>query len=144
VRGSFQAGPRGEKVVSLAGGGRGSASALLAIRARAAYSRAGRGARRNNNMARKPGTRAGGEFVLFNVIYEDGTQRSNRRVPAELLGGLDGDEPARVVIEQQDREIAAKSGMPPLAIKKIARVGAEEKERARNERRANEKRAGAR
>ena len=37
-------------------------------------------------MARKPGTRASGEFVLFNVFYEDGTQRSNRKVPAELLG----------------------------------------------------------
>jgi hypothetical protein len=64
-------------------------------------------------MARKPGTRAGGEFVLFNVIYEDGTQRSNRKVPAELLGGLDGDEPARAVIEAQDRDISAKSGMAP-------------------------------
>ena len=47
-------------------------------------------------MARKPGTRAGGEFVMFDVIYEDGTQRSNRRVPADALGGLDGDEPANV------------------------------------------------
>ena len=43
-------------------------------------------------MARKPG-RARGEFVLFNVYYEDGTQRSNRKVPADLLGGIDGDEP---------------------------------------------------
>ena len=68
-------------------------------------------------MARKPGSRAGNEFVLFNVIYENGTQRSNRKVPADMLGGLDGDEPARAVIEQQDREIAAKSGMAPLAIK---------------------------
>ena len=59
-------------------------------------------------MARKPTPR--NEFVLFNVIYEDGTQRSNRRVPADLLGGLDGDEPARALIEEQDREISAKSG----------------------------------
>ena len=54
------------------------------------------------------------EFVLFDVVYEDGSQRSNRKVPRELLGGLDGDAPARTHIEQQDREIAAKSGMPPL------------------------------
>ena len=46
-------------------------------------------------MARKPGTRTVGEFVLFDVYYEDGTQRSNRRVPASALGGLDGDEPAK-------------------------------------------------
>jgi hypothetical protein len=38
-------------------------------------------------MARKPATRV--EFTLFDVIYEDGSQRSNRRVPSEVLGGLD-------------------------------------------------------
>ena len=78
-------------------------------------------------MARKPGSRAGGEFVLFNVFYEDGTQRSNRKVPADLLGGLDGDEPARGYIMEQDREIAEKSGRPPLAIKSLSRVGAKKK-----------------
>ena len=73
-------------------------------------------------MARKPGTRASGEFVLFNVLYEDGTQRSNRKVPADILGGLDGDAPARGVIEQQDRDIAEKSGQAPLTIKSMTRV----------------------
>jgi hypothetical protein len=73
-------------------------------------------------MPRKPGARA--EFVLFNVVYEDGSQRSNRRVPGAVLGGLDGDEPARGVIEAQDREISAKSGLPALAIKSLRRAGA--------------------
>ena len=73
-------------------------------------------------MAKKPSPRA--EYVLFNVVYEDGTQRSNRKVPADLLGGLDGDDPARTEIEAQDRAIAEKSGVPPLAIKSIKRVGA--------------------
>lgn len=72
-------------------------------------------------MARKPTART--EFVLFDVFYEDGSRRSNRRVPGEMLGGLDGDEPARAVIEAQDREIAEKSGLPPLCIKSMARVG---------------------
>ena len=72
-------------------------------------------------MAKKPSPRA--EFVLFNVVYEDGTQRSNRKVPAELLGGLDGDAPAKSEIEAQDRAIAEKSGLPPLAIKSIRRSG---------------------
>jgi hypothetical protein len=85
-------------------------------------------------MARKPTARS--EYVLFNVTYEDGSQRSNRRVPAELLGGLDGDEPARVLIEQQDREISAKSGLPPLAIKHIVRADDAEKERSRSDKRA--------
>ena len=70
-------------------------------------------------MAKKPTART--ETVFFDVIYEDGSQRSNRRVPGELLGGLDGDEPARTVIMDQDRQIAEKSGLPPLAIKTIRR-----------------------
>ncbi|HWV55522.1 hypothetical protein [Pseudorhodoplanes sp.] len=73
-------------------------------------------------MARKPTKRT--EFVLFDVIYEDGSQRSNRRVPAEELGGLEGDDRARTIIEQQDREIAEKSGQIPLQIKSIRRSGA--------------------
>src|SRR6266566_2362275 len=70
-------------------------------------------------MAKKPGTNPKGEFAFFNVFYEDGSQRSNRRVPSELLGGLDGDEPARGFIMELDREIAEKSGRAPLAIKSI-------------------------
>ncbi len=70
-------------------------------------------------MARKPTARS--ESILFDVVYEDGSQRSNRRVPAELLGGLDGDEPARTAIMEQDRQIAERSGMPPLQIKSFRR-----------------------
>ena len=70
-------------------------------------------------MAKRPQARA--EFVLFDVVYEDGTRRSNRKVPAEILGGLDGDTPAETIIGEQDREIAAKSGQPPLKIKSIKR-----------------------
>ena len=78
-------------------------------------------------MAKKPGTNPKGEFAFFNVVYADDSQRSNRRVPAELLGGLDGDEPARAFIMEQDREIAEKSGHPPMEIKRIERVGAKKK-----------------
>jgi len=73
-------------------------------------------------MAKKPTARV--EFASFDVVYEDGSQRSNRKVPADLLGGLDGDEPARAEIEAQDRAIAEKSGLPPLKIKSIKRSGA--------------------
>jgi hypothetical protein len=72
-------------------------------------------------MARKPTKRT--EFVLFDVVYEDGTQRSNRKVPGEVLGGLDGDAPARAFIEGQDRAIAEKSGLPVMPIKTIKRSG---------------------
>ena len=62
------------------------------------------------------------EFVLFNVLYEDGSQTSNRRVPGSALGGLEGDEPARALIEARDREIAERSGRPRGAIKTISRA----------------------
>ena len=59
--------------------------------------------------------------MLFDVFYEDGTQTSNRKVPATDLGGLDGDLPARIFVEAQDRDIGAKSGRPRGRIKSIAR-----------------------
>jgi len=69
-------------------------------------------------MAKKPGTKPKGEFVFFDVVYEDDSQRSNRRLPVDLLGGLEKDEPARGFIIGQDREIAEKSSRPPLGIKR--------------------------
>jgi hypothetical protein len=66
------------------------------------------------------------EFVLFDVHYEDGTVTSNRKVPGTLLGGLDGDEPARAAIEAQDREIAERSGRPRARIASLSRSGARE------------------
>lgn len=85
-------------------------------------------------MARKPTART--EYVLFNVYYEDGSQRSNRRVPAELLGGIDGDGPARALIQEQDLEISEKSGMPPMQIERIVRVDDDVKQQSRETRRA--------
>jgi hypothetical protein len=79
-------------------------------------------------MARKPATRA--EFTLFDVVYEDGSQRSNRRVPSGILGGLDGDAPARAVIEERDRLIAEKSGIPAIAVKSIHRSGVKKADEA--------------
>jgi hypothetical protein len=70
-------------------------------------------------MARKPSSKT--EFVLFDVVYNDGSQRSNRRVPKEILGGIDGDNSARAVIEEQDREIAERSGQSMPEIKVVKR-----------------------
>ena len=75
-------------------------------------------------MAKKNALQTVGDYALFDVIYENGTQRSNRRVPLAVLGGLDGDEPARAVISEQDAAIAEKSGVPPMRIKEIRRSGA--------------------
>lgn len=70
-------------------------------------------------MARKPAAKS--EFVLFDVFYDDDSRRSNRRVPRDLLEGLDGDDPARAYLEEQDREIADRSGRPMPVIKSVKR-----------------------
>jgi hypothetical protein len=56
------------------------------------------------------------------VLYEDGTLTSNRKVPGLALGGLEGDTPARAIIEVQDREIAERSGRSRSPIKSISRA----------------------
>jgi len=78
-------------------------------------------------MPRKPGRNS--EFVMFDVVYEDGTLRSNRKVPRALTGGIDGDKPAHGFLIEQDRDIAAKSGKPAAKIKSITRTGAKKKAR---------------
>ncbi len=60
-------------------------------------------------------------FVAFDVLYVDGTRSSNRRVPATALTGLDGDEPAKAIIEAQDREIGLASGRPRADIRSVSR-----------------------
>ena len=81
-------------------------------------------------MPRKPGLNS--EFVMFDVVYEDGSLRSNRKVPRTLTGGLDGDKPAYGFLIEQDREIAEKSGRPPLKIKTILRSDANAKKKSKD------------
>ena len=61
---------------------------------------------------------------MFDVVYEDGTRRSNRKVPRALTGSFDGDKRAHGFLIEQDRDIAKKSGQPAAKIKSIARSGA--------------------
>jgi len=53
-------------------------------------------------------SRAASAFVMFDVVYADGTRSSNRKVAASALGA-------------QDREIAAASGRPRSHVKSITR-----------------------
>ena len=62
------------------------------------------------------------------MAYVDGTRSSNRKVPATALGGLDGDDPARGIIEAQDREIGLASGRPRPDIRAITRTPAKKSE----------------
>ncbi len=76
-------------------------------------------------MARKKTNGKAAGFMMFNVAYEDGTRTSNRRVANELLDQSFGDnlqELACTAIEDQDNEIAQRSGQRRAKIKSIARA----------------------
>jgi len=73
-------------------------------------------------MARRSTARRIEEFILFDVLYEDGSRTSNRKVPGSELGGIDGDLPAKTYIEGLDRQIAEISGKPRSPIKSLTRV----------------------
>ena len=71
---------------------------------------------------KKPKLNPNATHILFDVIYQDGAQTSNRRVPVSAFGQFDEEEDvARAAIEAQDREIAEKSGRPRGPIKSISR-----------------------
>lgn len=63
-------------------------------------------------------------FVLFDVIYGDGTRSSNRKVAVAALDPLDADASARAIIEAQDRKISAMSGQSRGPVKAITRSAA--------------------
>lgn len=48
-------------------------------------------------------------FVLFDVLYADGTKSSRRKVAAALIAE-NGDDYARTAIMEQDRKISEMSG----------------------------------
>ena len=73
-------------------------------------------------MARRSAVRRAEEFILFDVLYEDGTRTSNRKVSGSELGEVDGDLLARTYIEVQDRQISEISGKPRTPIKSLTRV----------------------
>ena len=60
-------------------------------------------------------------FVMFDIIYQDGTRSSHRKIPASQIGGLDGDTNAKTLIEEQDRKISDMSGVRRGPIKTIVR-----------------------
>ena len=67
----------------------------------------------------------GAVFTMFNVSYEDGMVTSNRRISNDLLDQSYGDafeDLARTAIEDQDNEIAERSGRRRAKIKSIARA----------------------
>ena len=60
-------------------------------------------------------------FVMFDVVYHDGTRSSRRRVPAFEVSEDDGEARARTIIMDQDRKIAQMSGNERGPIASITR-----------------------
>ncbi len=60
-------------------------------------------------------------FVLFDVVYEDGTRSSRRRIATADLSQFDPDADAKTMIMAQDRKIAEKSGHDRGPIRSITR-----------------------
>ncbi len=76
-------------------------------------------------MARKTPKGKSASFMMFNVTYEDGMVTSNRKVSIELLDQSFGDSIdalARTAIEDQDNEIAQRSGQRRAKIVSIKRA----------------------
>jgi hypothetical protein len=73
-------------------------------------------------MGRRSTLRRTDEFVLFDVLYADGTRTSNRKVPSSELVDIDADRLATTYIEAQDRQISEISGKPRAPIKSLTRV----------------------
>ncbi len=78
-------------------------------------------------MARKRKSSKPAAFVMFNVVYDDGSLSSNRRVPGDVLQDMLGTEEkelAQSFLETQDQSIAERSGQAKIAIKTLSRVKA--------------------
>ena len=76
-------------------------------------------------MARKKPKGKSAAYMTFNVTYEDGSVTSNRRISNDLLDQSFGDtidDLARTAIEDQDNEIAQRSGQRRAKINSIARA----------------------
>lgn len=61
--------------------------------------------------------------IRYDVIYEDGSRASNRKVSVADLDSSDRDAAARAYFEAQDREIARMSGIARGPIKAVVRSG---------------------
>jgi len=59
-------------------------------------------------------------FVMFDVVYEDGTKSSRRKINAVGLSKDEIEDFARTEIMNQDRKIAEMSGKPRGNIKSIS------------------------
>ena len=60
-------------------------------------------------------------LVSFDVLYEDGTRLSNRKLKSTDIDEYNEIPSAKALLEAQDREIGVLSGRPRDAIKSVSR-----------------------
>ena len=72
-------------------------------------------------MAKNKKDKVEDNFVMFDVVYEDGTRSSRRKINAAGLQKDEIEDFARTEIMTQDRKIAEMSGKPRGNIKELAR-----------------------
>ena len=60
-------------------------------------------------------------FILYDIVYQDGSLSSNRKVARADLSEFDVEAEAKAIIEAQDRTIAEASGRPRGPIKSMVR-----------------------
>lgn len=64
-----------------------------------------------------------GDYIVVDVLYEDGSRTSHRKIPTAELIGDDKDGAAKAYIEAQDRKISEASGKPRADVKAILPAG---------------------
>jgi hypothetical protein len=62
------------------------------------------------------------EFEIYDVLYEDGTRSSNRKIPVSEIEAADHDRSVKAFILAQDSKIAEASGTQRGPIQSIVRV----------------------
>ncbi len=74
-------------------------------------------------MARKKQKINDDALRFFDVLYEDGSRSSNRKIQYSELDSFDEMASAKAILEAQDRKIAELSGRPRSVIKSVTRSG---------------------
>ncbi|MDY0881436.1 hypothetical protein ACFPL7_17745 [Dongia soli] len=75
-------------------------------------------------MSRKKPKTKDSPLLSFDIIYEDGSRSSNRKIHSDELDYTNELASAKAALEAQDRKISELSGRPRPAIKSLMRSNA--------------------
>lgn len=75
-------------------------------------------------MSRKKPKTKDSPLLSFDIVYEDGSRSSNRKIQSDELDSADELASAKAILEAQDRKISELSGRPRPAIKSLMRSSA--------------------